>query len=94
METALNLQEVTKLKQIVAKLADFLALFEVAEEVIAKREKKLAQQMEDSNDLLKDQLSQIYEAIHEFQNIMTEVGVARFRLAASRMAEISEKTCE
>lgn len=87
MENHLDGMEVAKLKQVIAKIADFLVLFETAEEKLSLREKLLEDQFVKSQALLGEQLNEIQSALSDFA---TDVSAARWRSAIQKNLEAGE----
>jgi len=72
----------TKFRKISQRLADFIALQEVANGKLAEEENKRRREMAMMHQELNDQVNEIRGVINEFQTVMTSVGIARFRVAA------------
>lgn len=76
--------ETEHLKNILHRMAEFIALYEAAEQKISAREKALEQQIEANEKFLNEQLNKINENVIRLKEIMTETGAARWRVAAEQ----------
>lgn len=74
--------EVEKVKEILRRMGDFIAYFEVAEEKMNEWQRNMELVMEKHHVLVNDHLIEIRESTEELRNIMTEAGAARWRIAA------------
>jgi hypothetical protein len=71
-----------QLKMLTHRMSEFIALYEMAETKIRDREKKLKAQLTEQERSLEAQLTRINQSIEEITSVMTEVGVARWRVSA------------
>ena len=71
-----------QLRALVQRMGEFVALFEVAETKLRERESSLEQHMQDHEATMAKSMEQINYRISELEGVMTEAGVARWRLAA------------
>ena len=77
-----NHADTEQLRQLIQRMGEFIALYEAAEEKLRQRESILETRMTSHESYVNEQLEQIHQAVTTFENIMTEAGVARWRLAA------------
>lgn len=80
--TPLTELEVAQLRQVLHKMADFIALFEASEEKLVAREQALETKLSQSERIIHEQLTNIRGTLRDFQEIMSETGAARWRIAA------------
>lgn len=80
MET-IEAQSVT-LEQLSRQLADFIALYELAASNIERHELFTGQRMAEIEVRFKGQLDSIHASLSEFKSLLSEMGIARWRLAA------------
>ena len=80
----------TKLDRLLARLGEFLALFEEAESKLEDRERQLQVQIEHYEQRLQQSLETIQGSLAECERVMTETGVARWRLAAEQAVSQGE----
>lgn len=71
-----------KLKEMMKRMGEFIAYFEVAEEKMSQWKRDVEQSIQDNQVTLNEQLDDIREVANELRDVMTEAGVARWRLAA------------
>lgn len=71
-----------QLKALVQRMGEFVALFEIAEGKLREREASLERHMQSHENAMAQSIDQINYRISELESIMTEAGVARWRLAA------------
>lgn len=82
MTAQLDEMDVAKLRQVLNRMADFIALFETTEEKMRDREQTLQNNMTSCERFVNSQLEKVQTVIRDFQSIMTETGAARWRVAA------------
>lgn len=73
------------MREMVSQTAKFIALYEQASQKIERHEIAGAQRLEASEDYFRTRLKEINHSLAEMQNIMSEVGVARFSVAAENI---------
>lgn len=83
--------ELESIRNNVHKIAEFVALFETAEEKLKERESALEERLANSEFHINEQLLQIKSVLAEFQSIMTEAGAARWRVSAEKISYESEQ---
>ncbi len=71
-----------QLRQLIQRMGQFVALYEVAEEKLRQRETLLEEHLHMHESYVNQQLERIHYTLQEFERLMTEAGVARWRLAA------------
>lgn len=71
-----------RLKEMMKRMGEFIAYFEVAEERMSQWKRDVEKTIEDNQAVLNEQLEDIREVTSELREVMTEAGVARWRLAA------------
>lgn len=71
-----------KLRETVKRMGEFIAYFEVAERRMSEWKRDLEQQVAANQGHIQQQLQDIRLCINELQEIMTEAGAARWRIAA------------
>jgi hypothetical protein len=93
--------EADRLKEILRRMGEFIAYFEVAEEKLSLWQRGIEEHIQVQDQAVNAQLEEIRNATHELQNIMTETGVARWRMAAEESLKhgrdhikVFEKLCE
>lgn len=74
--------EVEKLREVLRRMGEFIAYFEVAENKMAEWKLQVEENLDAQQKAVNDQLEDIHQATDELRTIMTETGVARWRLAA------------
>jgi len=82
--------ELIKMRGSLNKIAEFVALFECAEEKLHVQEKKLDERISNNERAVGQQLSQIKSVLNDFQEIMTETGAARWRAAAEQSLQAGQ----
>lgn len=84
-------EEWLKMREVVHKIAEFVALFESAEEKLIERENSLEKKLQLSQEYVDDQIIKMKVILADFQEIMTEAGAARWRQSALKNEEYLEK---
>lgn len=79
-----DLSALEQLQSVLRRLAEFTAMFEVADKKLREREDALEQRVVRSEKLIRNQLDALKSVMNSFQEIMTEAGAARWRLAAEK----------
>ena len=70
------------LKEMVKRMAEFIAYFEIVESRIQEWQSVTNQRIEEHQLIVRAQLLEIRQTVAEFEDLMTEAGVARWRLTA------------
>ena len=83
--------DLEKARSLIRRMGEFIALYEEAQEKLEQREAQLQAHFHAQGDQINETLEQIYGLLQEFQTFMTEIGVARWRLAAENSWEASKK---
>ncbi len=91
MNTQIDIHDLDTLNTNILKIAEFIALFESAEEKLKERENALEQRIVNNEHRLNEQLVKISSVFSEFQSVMTEVGAARWRIVAEKTLQQSEE---
>lgn len=94
MNAQLDEKEVIQLRNVLHKMADFIALYEAAEEKLTSREKALEAKIKANERQISEQLTQIRSVLGDFQEIMTEAGAARWRTEARNVLEAGKEHLE
>lgn len=84
MTAEIQPDEMVSMRNTLHKVAEFVALFETAEEKLKHREHAIEQRLIATEKRIGEQLLQIKSVLADFQNIMTEAGAARWRVAAEQ----------
>lgn len=71
-----------KFKETLKRMSEYIAYLEVAEQKMVSIQAKLDEKIEQHQHRVSDQLKDIQLTINELQGVMSEAGVARWRLAA------------
>lgn len=71
-----------QLRFIVQHMADFMVLYEAAEDKLATREQQLHTRFTEYEHRMTEYLSAVQASIREFNDVLTQAGIARWRLAA------------
>lgn len=71
-----------QLRALVQRMGEFVALFEVAEDKLREREAALERHITNHEISINNSMEQISHRISELESVMTETGVARWRIAA------------
>lgn len=87
----IDASELESIKNNIHKVAEFVALFETAEEKLKERETALEQRLANSEIRVNEQLLQIKSVLSEFQSVMTDAGAARWRVSAEKISYESEQ---
>jgi len=76
-----------EVKQLMQEMANFVAMYEVFEEKLIAREMVIAEKLHASGTAFAQQLASVNELLNNFQEVMSETGAARWRLAAETAAK-------
>jgi hypothetical protein len=71
-----------KIRSLLQRMGQFIALYEASEEKLRQREAMLQERIGAHEIYVNEQLERIHLALGEFDKLMSEAGVARWRLAA------------
>ncbi len=71
-----------RLNYIVTHMADFMALYEAAEDRLSKREETMLKRFQEYEHCINEYINSIHGSLHEFEQVLTQAGVSRWRLAA------------
>lgn len=74
--------EVEKLREVLRRMGEFIAYFEVAENKMAAWKSQVEQSIVVQQKNINDQLLEIRHATEELRGIMNETGIARWRITA------------
>ena len=74
--------EGAQLKDILYRMGEFIAYFEVAESRMFEWKKEIESCFTEQQGKIKQQIDEVYRASHALEEITTAVGAARWRLAA------------
>ncbi len=91
MSAEISQDELLSMRNTLHKIADFVALFESAEEKLTQRENAFNERLKSSERHVDEQLIKIKSALADFQDIMTEAGAARWRIAAEQSMQKNEE---
>ena len=82
--------DLEKARSLIRRMGEFIALYEEAQEKLEQREEQLQAYFQAQGDQINETLQQIYVLLQEFQTFMTEIGVARWRVAAENSLQASQ----
>lgn len=74
--------EPDRLKDSLRRMGEFIAYFEVAEERMAEWKKDIEETVQQHQEIVNNQLAELRETAEDLRGIMSEAGVARWRIAA------------
>lgn len=90
-----------RVRQLLQRMGEMVATFEVAEVKLRDREQQLESRINEHEHKVNNQMQSMRDMLQEFQMVMTEAGVARWRLAAegsleqgAKHVDVLKSTCE
>ena len=82
MELNFGESNAESLREMVKRMAEFIAYFEIAESRTQEWQRTTLENIETHQTIIRAQLMEIRETVSDFESLMTEAGVARWRLSA------------
>lgn len=82
--------QVEQMRGLMRDMADFVALYETVDSKLTARENTIEEKLISAEKMLVNQLARIKATLADFQEIMTEAGAARWRIAAENALKEGE----
>ena len=77
-------QDIIKLKELLRHTGEFIAYFELAESKMMEWRHEIEQQAQTHQNKTEQQLQSLHNELEALQEVLTQAGLARFRLAAEK----------
>lgn len=87
-------QDIIKLKELLRHTGEFIAYFELAETKMTEWRHDIEQQAHTHQHKAQQQLQNLHNELDALQEVLTQAGLARFRLAAEKTLEQGEEHIE
>lgn len=75
-------KEVAQVRSVLNKMAEFIALFETAEDRMTARARAIEERQMVNDRIFNQRLTEVEHLVEDIKTVMTEAGAARWRLAA------------
>ncbi|KTD18024.1 hypothetical protein [Legionella jordanis] len=87
-------QDISKLKELLRHTGEFIAYFELAETKMLEWRHDIEQQAQIQQTKAQQQLQSLHNELDALQEVLTQAGLARFRLAAEKLLQQGEERAE
>lgn len=87
-------EDLVKIKELLRHTGEFIAYFELAETKMIEWRENIEQQAKHHQHKVDEQLKTLQNELDSLQEILTQAGLARFRLSAEKILEQGEKHLE
>ncbi|KTD22749.1 Uncharacterised protein [Legionella lansingensis] len=84
-------QDIAKLKELLRHTGEFIAYFELAETKMLEWRQDIEQQTQIQQNKAQQQLQTLHNELDALQEVLTQAGLARFRLAAEKILKQEEE---
>ncbi|WP_058443180.1 hypothetical protein [Legionella brunensis] len=84
-------QDITKLKELLRHTGEFIAYFELAETKMLEWRHDIEQQAQIQQNKSQQQLQNLHNELDALQEVLTQAGIARFRLTAEKALKQGEE---
>ena len=84
-------KDLVQMRNVLGKMADFIALFETAEDRMSARAKVIEERQLSNERLFNQRLNEIERVLDDVRGVMTEVGAARLRLMTENIVAEGKK---
>lgn len=84
-------QDISKIKELLRHTGEFIAYFELAETKMLEWRQDIEQQAQTQQNKSQQQLQNLHNELEGLQEILTQAGIARFRLTAEKTLQQGEE---